>query len=51
MVDNDPIIVQNHRGEHDQRIAVPNLVKADGIGPQGWGKAVIAFIGQAKARP
>jgi mannosyl-3-phosphoglycerate phosphatase len=46
-----PIIVQNHRGEHDQRIAVPNLVKADGIGPQGWGKAVIAFIGQAKARP
>jgi mannosyl-3-phosphoglycerate phosphatase family protein len=49
-----PILVQNHRGEHDKRIAVPNLVKADGIGPQGWGTAVIAFIAfirQAKARP
>lgn len=41
-----PILVQNHRGEYDQRIAVPNLIKADGIGPQGWGKAVRAIINE-----
>lgn len=39
-----PILVQNHKGEHDRRIALPNLIKADGIGPQGWGKAVLNLI-------
>jgi len=45
-----PILVQNHQGEYDQRIAVPNLIKADGIGPEGWGKAVINFIQKNKAQ-
>ena len=46
-----PILVQNHRGEYDHRITVPNLIKADGIGPQGWGNAVITFIRRAKDQP
>lgn len=45
-----PILVQNHRGEYDQRVAVPNLIKADGIGPEGWGKAVTNFIRQHTAQ-
>jgi len=46
-----PILVQNHRGEYDQRVTVPNLIKVNGIGPQGWGKAVLNLIRQAKAQP
>ena len=41
-----PILVRNHRGEHDPRLTLPNLIKADGIGPEGWGKAVLNFIRQ-----
>jgi mannosyl-3-phosphoglycerate phosphatase len=43
-----PILVRNHEGEHDSRIMVPNLIKVDGIGPEGWSKAVINFIQQDK---
>lgn len=39
-----PILVKNHRGEYDTRIALPNLIKADGIGPEGWNKAVLSVI-------
>ena len=46
-----PILVRNHRGEHDPRLTLPNLIKADGIGPEGWGKAVINFIQEAKGQP
>jgi mannosyl-3-phosphoglycerate phosphatase len=41
-----PILVKNHRGEYDIRIALPNLIKADGIGPEGWGQAITNFIQQ-----
>ena len=39
-----PILVKNHRGEYDNRIALPNLIKADGIGPEGWNKAVLSVV-------
>lgn len=39
-----PVLVRNHKGEHDPRIAVPNLIMTDGIGPEGWGKAVLELI-------
>jgi mannosyl-3-phosphoglycerate phosphatase len=39
-----PILVQNHKGEYDQRILVPKLIKAKGIGPEGWREAVLRFI-------
>jgi mannosyl-3-phosphoglycerate phosphatase family protein len=45
-----PILVQNRRGKYDQRIALPNLIKADGIGPAGWAKAVLQFINQGNAQ-
>jgi mannosyl-3-phosphoglycerate phosphatase family protein len=45
-----PILVQNHRGEHDSRVAVPNLIKAEGAGPQGWARAVLDVMGVGKNR-
>lgn len=42
-----PILVKNHRGEYDTRIALPNLIKADGIGPEGWNKGVLSVIGDS----
>ena len=39
-----PILVRNHRGEHDPRLTLPNLIKADGIGPEGWNKAVLSVV-------
>ena len=39
-----PIIVQKSDGSYDKRIDVPNLIKADGIGPEGWNKAVAKII-------
>jgi mannosyl-3-phosphoglycerate phosphatase len=47
-VDN-PILVRNHRGEHDPRLTLPNLIKADGIGPEGWAQAVINFLEEDNA--
>lgn len=42
-----PIIVQKHDGNYDPRIDIPNLIKADGIGPEGWNKAVLKLIKNA----
>lgn len=39
-----PILVQNYKGEHDQRITISNLVRAEGIGPEGWNKSVLKLV-------
>ncbi len=36
-----PIIVRKHDGTYDERIRVPDLLKANGIGPDGWNRAVL----------
>jgi len=38
-VDN-PIIVQKQGGTYDAQINLPKLIRADGIGPEGWNKAI-----------
>ncbi len=38
------ILVRNYKGEHDQRISLPNLIKAEGIGPDGWNRALLSLI-------
>lgn len=35
-----PIIVRKPDGSYDRKIVLPNLIKADGIGPAGWNEAV-----------
>jgi mannosyl-3-phosphoglycerate phosphatase len=39
-----PVIVQEFDGAYDKRIIADNLIKAEGIGPKGWGKAVMKII-------
>jgi len=39
-----PILVQKPDGSYDPRINVPNLIQAEGIGPDGWNNAVIKSI-------
>lgn len=39
-----PMLVRNYKGEHDRRIALPNLIRAEGIGPEGWNKTVLKLI-------
>ncbi|RJQ56814.1 MAG: HAD-IIB family hydrolase [Nitrospiraceae bacterium] len=39
-----PVIVRKRDGEYDCRINIPGLAKADGTGPEGWNKAMIALI-------
>ncbi len=41
-----PVIVQKSDGSYDSRINVQDLIMAEGIGPEGWDKAVIKLIGQ-----
>lgn len=39
-----PVLVQNEDGSYETRINLPNLIKADGIGPEGWNKAIMRLI-------
>ncbi|MEW6117343.1 MAG: HAD-IIB family hydrolase [Nitrospirota bacterium] len=39
-----PVIVQRTDGTYDPRITLPGLIKAEGIGPEGWDKAVISLL-------
>lgn len=39
-----PVIVQKHDGRYDPQINIPNIIKADGIGPEGWNKAILKLI-------
>ena len=39
-----PVLVRNHKGEHDRRISLSNLIKAEGIGPEGWNDAILKLI-------
>ena len=39
-----PILVRNYKGEHDGGISLPNLIKAEGIGPDGWNRALLSLI-------
>lgn len=39
-----PIIVQKYDGKHDTRINIQNIIKADGIGPDGLNAEIIKLI-------
>jgi mannosyl-3-phosphoglycerate phosphatase family protein len=38
------VLVKKPGGEYDRRIDLPNLVRADGIGPAGWNAALHAIL-------
>ncbi len=39
-----PVIVQKPDGTYNERINIPGLIKANGIGPDGWNKAIELFL-------
>jgi mannosyl-3-phosphoglycerate phosphatase len=39
-----PVLVRKPDGSHDPRIRTANLIRADGIGPEGWNKAVLEIL-------
>jgi len=43
-----PVIVQKPDESYDPKINIPNLIRADGIGPTGWNKAISRFVSNIK---
>ena len=39
-----PILVKKRDGRHHPRINVPRLIRAHGIGPEGWNSAMLEFL-------
>ena len=39
-----PILVQKQDGLYDPQVHMSKLIRADGIGPEGWSKALIEFL-------
>ena len=39
-----PVLVQKQDGTHDPQIDMPKLIRAEGIGPEGWNKAMLEFM-------
>ena len=39
-----PIVVQKPDGTYEPEIDIPNLVRAEGIGPEGWNKAICDLL-------
>jgi len=39
-----PVLVRKEDGSYDERIDIPSLVRADGVGPSGWNRAVLDLV-------
>jgi mannosyl-3-phosphoglycerate phosphatase len=39
-----PVLIQREDGSYDPRIEVPRLIKAQGIGPSGWNRALLELL-------
>ena len=44
-----PVLVKNEDGSYEPVDGIPSLIKADGIGPVGWAKAVTGILDSIKA--
>jgi len=42
-----PILVQKPDGSYDPEVQLPNLTRAQGVGPAGWNRAVLDFLSRA----
>jgi mannosyl-3-phosphoglycerate phosphatase len=43
-----PVLVKNEDSSYDERINLPNLIKAEGIGPEGWNEAILELCQRLK---
>ncbi|HET6418601.1 MAG TPA: HAD-IIB family hydrolase [Geobacteraceae bacterium] len=39
-----PVLVRRPDGSHDPRVRTANLLRADGIGPEGWNRVVLEIL-------
>ncbi len=39
-----PVVVQKEDGSYDRHIVLPQLIRAEGIGPQGWNRAIMKLL-------
>jgi mannosyl-3-phosphoglycerate phosphatase family protein len=39
-----PVLVRGADGNYEASVRLPNLIKADGIGPQGWNRAILMLL-------
>ncbi|MBI5100403.1 MAG: HAD-IIB family hydrolase [Nitrospirae bacterium] len=39
-----PVLIPKEDGDYDPRVKLPNLIKAEGIGPDGWNKAIMELL-------
>lgn len=39
-----PVLVKKDDGKYDGRVSVPNIIRAKGIGPDGWNRAVLELV-------
>jgi mannosyl-3-phosphoglycerate phosphatase len=39
-----PVLVQNENGMYSEDITLTNLIRADGIGPRGWNRAIMRLL-------
>lgn len=41
-----PILVRREDGSYEEKVSLPNLIKAEGIGPEGWNREVVRLINE-----
>lgn len=41
-----PVLVRKENGTYEEGIILPNLIRADGIGPRGWNRAVMELLSE-----
>ena len=41
-----PVLVQKENGTYEEGISLSNLIRADGIGPRGWNRAVMGLLSE-----
>jgi mannosyl-3-phosphoglycerate phosphatase len=39
-----PVLVKKDDGRYDEHVSAPNLIRAEGIGPEGWNRAVVELV-------
>jgi mannosyl-3-phosphoglycerate phosphatase len=39
-----PVLVQKENGTYEEGIGLPNLMRADGIGPGGWNRMIMSLL-------
>jgi mannosyl-3-phosphoglycerate phosphatase family protein len=44
-----PVLVQKDDGSYDPRVNSPGIIRAKGIGPEGWNEAVLKLLGELGA--